>query len=91
MKIIKYQLMTEVDTGTENQPNVVQKFTPVVIRCTDSKFEAAYSAAEAEAYGEITVEEVPDPEPAPTPTQLDRVEAQIIYTAMITDTLLPEV
>ncbi len=25
------------------------------------------------------------------PTQLDRIEAQVTYTAMITDTLLPEV
>lgn len=27
----------------------------------------------------------------PEPTQLDRVEAQVTYTAMMTDTLLPEV
>lgn len=33
---------------------------------------------------------VPDPEPEPAlePTQLDRVEAQVTYTAMMTDTLL---
>lgn len=31
----------------------------------------------------------PEPEPAtPEPTQLDRVEAQVTYTAMMTDTLL---
>lgn len=30
------------------------------------------------------------PEPQPEPTQLDRVEAQATYTAMMTDTLLPE-
>ena len=28
--------------------------------------------------------------PEPAPTQLDRVEAQVTYTAMITDTLLEE-
>lgn len=33
----------------------------------------------------------PEPEPEPEPTQLDRVEAQATYTAMLTDTLLPEV
>ena len=34
---------------------------------------------------------VPDvPEPIPTPSQLDRVEAQVTYTAMMTDTLLPQ-
>ena len=40
----------------------------------------------------ITPTERPEPEPVPMPepTQLDRVEAQAIYTAMMTDTLLPE-
>lgn len=32
----------------------------------------------------------PEPEPEPEPTQLDRVEAQVTYTAMMTDTLLEE-
>lgn len=36
-----------------------------------------------------TFEEAPLPEPVePEPTQLDRVEAQATYTAMMTDTLL---
>lgn len=30
----------------------------------------------------------PDPAPDEQPTQLDRVEAQVVYTAMMTDTLL---
>lgn len=30
----------------------------------------------------------PTPEPVPNPTQLDRIEAQVTYTAMMTDTLL---
>lgn len=37
------------------------------------------------------IEPEPPAEHEPTPTQLDRVEAQATYTAMITDTLLPEV
>ena len=57
-------------------------------------------------FGEVTVDETktppvvtgwtagtipePEPEPEPEPTQLDRVEAQATYTAMITDTLLEE-
>lgn len=32
----------------------------------------------------------PGPEPEAEPSQLDRVEAQATYTAMMTDTLLPE-
>ena len=36
-----------------------------------------------------TFEEAPLPEPVePEPTQLDRVEAQATYTAMMTDTLM---
>lgn len=33
---------------------------------------------------------IPDPEPEldPAPTELDRLEAQVAYTAMMTDTLL---
>ena len=38
--------------------------------------------AEAEKAAEIAAR------PAPEPTQLDRVEAQITYTAMMTDTML---
>lgn len=30
----------------------------------------------------------PEPEPTPEPTQLDRLEAQVAYTAMMTDTLM---
>lgn len=30
----------------------------------------------------------PEPEPEPQPTQLDMIEAQVAYTAMMTDTLL---
>ena len=36
-------------------------------------------------------EPMPDPEPVdPQPTQLDRVEAQALYTALMTDTLLED-
>ena len=45
--------------------------------------------AKAEAYnGEYTVEDNGEPEPAEQPTQLDRLEAQLAYTAMMTDTLI---
>lgn len=45
--------------------------------------------AKSEAYnGEYTIEDDGQPEPELEPTQLDRVEAQSTYTAMMTDTLL---
>ena len=66
MKIIKYQMMTEVNHGTEEAPNIVQTFNACKIKCADDVFESNYAIAEKEAYnGEITVEEIPDPEPDP--------------------------
>ena len=39
--------------------------------------------------GEYVLDPVPDPEPpTPEPTDFDRLEAQVTYTAMMTDTLL---
>ena len=38
--------------------------------------------------GEYTIEDDGQPKPAEEPTQLDRIEAQMTYTAMMTDTLL---
>ena len=48
----------------------------------------AFAMIYAEMNG-YTVEEMPEPEPVePEPTQLDIIEAQVAYTAMMTDTLL---
>ncbi len=83
MKIIKYQLCTEVNHGTEEQPNIEQVFSEV----SNAWSEANEEIAKAEAYnGEYTIED--DGKPEPAPTQLDRLEAQTTYTAMMTDTLL---
>lgn len=38
--------------------------------------------------GVYTVEDDGQPEPVETPSQLDVIEAQVTYTAMMTDTLL---
>lgn len=39
--------------------------------------------------GTFVLDPLPEPEPEPeVPSQLDRVEAQAVYTAMMTDTLL---
>ena len=60
------------------------------------KYEVTYPYSEenlkiAQRYaynGKVTVEDDGQPEPEPELTQLDRVEAQVTYTAMMTDTLL---
>ena len=57
-----------------------------------AEFPDAYEelCGEGKPWGtEPTVFPVPDTEPAePMPTQLDLIEAQVTYTAMMTDTLL---
>lgn len=83
MKVIKYQLCTEINRGTEEQPNIEQVFSGVTSRWSEGN----EKIAKAEAYnGEYTIED--DGKPEPAPTQLDRIEAQTTYTAMMTDTLL---
>lgn len=83
MKIIKYQLCTKVNRGTEDTPQIEQIFSSVTLGWS----EANEKIAKAEAYnGEYTIED--DGKPEPAPTQLDRIEAQTTYTAMMTDTLM---
>ena len=87
MKILKYQIMTEINCGTKEHPDIVQTIDNKDMRCSDANFETSYAMAVKESYnGEVTVEEILD-----KPTQLDRIEAQTTYTAMMTDTLLEEV
>lgn len=38
--------------------------------------------------GEYTIEDDGQPDPTAVPSQLDIIEAQVTYTAMMTDTLL---
>lgn len=63
---------------------------PILVTVTMAYNEKNLQIAEKEAYnGEIT--QAYDAELRETdtePTQLDRMEAQLIYTAMMTDTLL---
>ena len=83
MKVIKYQLCTEINHGTKEQPKIEQVFSGVSLGWSEANEEIA----KAEAYnGEYTIED--DGEPEPGPSQLDRIEAQAAYTAMMTDTLL---
>ena len=85
MKVIKYLLMTEVNHGTEEHPDIVQAFSSVILGWNESNEEIA----KAEAYnGEYTIED--DGKPEPRPTQLDIIESQVTYTAMMTDTLIME-
>lgn len=62
MKIIKYQLATEINHGTPEEPDIETLLSPVTVTYT----EEAYAFAQAEAYqGQITVEDDGQPEPEP--------------------------
>ena len=62
MKIIKYQLATEINHGTPEEPDIETLLSPVTVTYT----EEAYAFAQAEAYqGQITVEGDGRPEPEP--------------------------
>lgn len=62
MKIIKYQLATEINHGTPEEPDIETVLSSVTMPYTD----ANYAIAQAEAYqGQITVEDDGQPEPEP--------------------------
>ena len=68
MKIIKYQLCTEINHGTEEQPNIEQVFSGVSLGWSEANEEIA----KAEAYnGEYTVEDDGKPEPVISPTNAE--------------------
>ena len=85
MKILKYNLFTRVNHGTEENPEWKEILTPVKMPWNEANEEIA----KREAYnGEYTIEDDGQPDPEEVPTQMDRIEAQITYTALMTDTLL---
>lgn len=60
MKIINYQLATEVNHGTPEEPVTETVLSDVTMPYT----EANYAIAQSEAYqGKITVKDIPDPRP----------------------------
>ena len=65
MKIIKYQLCTEVNHGTEDKPDIQQVFSAVTLGWSEGN----EKIAKEEAYnGEYTVEDDGEPEPVIPPT-----------------------
>ena len=84
MKIIKYNLCTRVNLGTEEEPIFEEILSPVEMGWNEANEELA----KREAYnGEYIIEDDGQPDPIETPTQLDRIESQVTYTAIMTGTL----
>ena len=85
MKYIKYKLCTKTVAGLEDEQTPVELLSEVRL----SYCEANEAIAKKEAWqGEYTIEDDGAPEPTVMPSQLDIIEAQVTYTAMMTDTLL---
>lgn len=64
-----------------------------IIICESDEIAAQFGAipvCEDLGPGDEYAAPIPEPEPVPEATQLDRIEAQITYTAMMTGTLLEE-
>ena len=72
MKVLKYRLMTEVNHGTEEQPDIRQIFADVSLGWSEANEEIA----KREAYnGEYTIEDDGEPEPTQEPTTDDVLNA----------------
>ena len=65
MRIIKYQLCTEINHGTEDTPDIEQVLADVTLGWTESNEQLA----QREAYnGVYTIEDDGEPEPVTPPT-----------------------
>lgn len=91
MRMIKYQLCTEVNYGTEDKPKIEQVFSTVTLGWSA----ANEKIAKAEAYnGEYTIEDDGEPEPVvpPSATELaeenKRLKAQLASLTDTVDTLV---
>ena len=82
MKVLKYRLMTEVNHGTEEQPDIQQIFSDVTLDWSESNEELA----KREAYnGEYTIEDEPDDRPLEEIRADKMAELSAACNAAITD------
>ena len=76
MKVLKYRLCTEVNHGTEEQPDIQQIFSEVTMGWSEANEEIA----KREAYnGEYNIEDDGEPEPPTTTEQrVSDLEEQLV-------------
>lgn len=70
MKTIKYWIKSTINTGTESNPATTETKGP---ECTMPYSKENMAIAQAEAFGEVTVEDDGQPEPSPVISIEDRV------------------
>ena len=72
MKIIKYQLATEINRSTPEEPDIEVFLAPASMPYTEANYQTALS----EAYqGEVTIED--DGQPEPEPSREEKLEARV--------------
>ena len=77
MKILKYNLCTKVNHGTEEEPQIEEILSPVTIGWNETNEEIA----KREAYnGEYTIEDDGQPEPVAEPSTDDIINAMLGVT-----------
>lgn len=70
MKILKYNLCTKINHGTEEEPKIEEILSPVTMGWNEANEEIA----KKEAYnGEYTIEDDGQPEPETQQTQEERI------------------
>lgn len=80
---------TEIDEGTGDRYNLCQShYFDGGLYTMDGVPRYRWDGTKAVERNEEEIEEDRAAQKAPAPTQFDRVEAQVTYTAMMTDTLL---
>jgi hypothetical protein len=88
MKILTYKVMgyTGVYNPEIKEVEQIECLATMVVECpTQAILEEKEEIAKAEAYnGEYIIEDDGQPDPTSEPTQLDCLEAQIAYLAMMT-------
>ena len=85
--LLNYERKLTRTEGTEAEPKIVEYIQGEALYATDDTYDIQYAEAMKRSYnGVVTAVELEDVETAPS--QLDQIEAQVTYTAMMTDTLL---
>lgn len=83
MKIIRYRIMTEVNYGTQEEPDIQQIFNSASLPYSEKNLEFA----KAEAYnGEVTIED--DGQPEPEPTKEEQLRADVDFLAAMAGVVL---
>lgn len=79
MKIIKYIISYEVNSGTEQEPNMQPIYQEQSVPWSEQNEEFARNAS---YNGQITVED--DRQPAPEPTELEQIRADLDFISIMT-------